>query len=93
MGRLREAVPSLVNLFRFTITTPLFQRNSISSFFLAGEFVTAGPVENLVPLVKEMEGLMAKATAAVKVVPPQVYMRHCEHVWGFINTQNRSKRR
>jgi hypothetical protein len=44
--------------------------------------VTAGPAENLVPLVKEMEGLMAKATAAVKVVAPQVYICVIMSVFG-----------
>lgn len=47
----------------------------VSNCSLPGEFVTAGPVEDLVPLVKEMEDLMAKATAAVKVVPPQAQRR------------------
>lgn len=36
-----------------------------------GEFVTEGPVDQLTPLVKQMEDLMKQATADVKVVEPK----------------------
>lgn len=47
--------------------------------FPAGEFVTSGAVEDIVPIVQQMEELMKKASDAVKVVQP--------------NTQRRSSRR
>lgn len=50
-------------------------QTNTSHIIPAGEFVTAGPVENIIPIVQQMEKLMKDASDAVKVIQPNAQRR------------------